>query len=199
MIDPHYIPVLHRRCLVAQSSPILCDPMDCSPPGSSVYGDSPGKNTGVDGHALLQGIFPAQGLNPGLPHCRRILYHLSHQESPRILEWGGKKNVHNWLLWASASWYWYHRIHLQVMKIHSTSIWQEEKAGVLFEVFLKSKIAFLPISCLLGFPGGSEVKASAFNAGDLGSIPGSGRSPGEGNGNPLQYSCLENLMDRGAW
>ena len=49
------------------------------------------------------------------------------------------------------------------------------------------------------FPGGSEVKASAWNAGDLGSIPGSGRSPGEGNGNPLQYSCLENPMDRGAW
>ena len=51
----------------------------------------------------------------------------------------------------------------------------------------------------LGFPGGSEVKASARNAGDLGSIPGSGRSPGEGNGNPLQYSCLENPMDGGAW
>ena len=52
---------------------------------------------------------------------------------------------------------------------------------------------------ILGFPGGSEVKASACNAGDLGSILGSGRSPGEGNGNPLQYSCLENPMDRGAW
>ena len=52
---------------------------------------------------------------------------------------------------------------------------------------------------LMVFPGGSEVKASACNAGDLGSIPGSGRSPGEGNGNPLQYSCLENPMDRGAW
>ena len=51
----------------------------------------------------------------------------------------------------------------------------------------------------MGFPGGSEVKASACNVGDLGSIPGSGRSPGEGNGNPLQYSCLENPMDRGAW
>ena len=50
-----------------------------------------------------------------------------------------------------------------------------------------------------GFPGGSEVKASASNAGDLGSIPGSGRSPGEGNGTPLQYSCLENPMDGGAW
>ena len=51
----------------------------------------------------------------------------------------------------------------------------------------------------LGFPGGSEDKASACNAGDLGSIPGLGRSPGEGNGNPLQYSCLENPMDRGSW
>ena len=49
------------------------------------------------------------------------------------------------------------------------------------------------------FPGGSAVKVSAWNAGDQGSIPGSGRSPGEGNGNPLQYSCLENPMDGGAW
>ena len=50
-----------------------------------------------------------------------------------------------------------------------------------------------------GFPGGSEVKVSACNEGDLGSIPGSGRSPGEGNGNPLQYSCLENPMVGGVW
>ena len=49
------------------------------------------------------------------------------------------------------------------------------------------------------FPGGSDGKASAYNAGDPGSIPGSRRSPGEGNGNPLQHSCLENPMDRGAW
>ena len=51
----------------------------------------------------------------------------------------------------------------------------------------------------LGFPGGLEVKASACNAGDPGSIPESGRSPGDGNGNPLQYSCLENPMEGGAW
>ena len=51
----------------------------------------------------------------------------------------------------------------------------------------------------LGFPGGSDGKASTCNAGDLGSIPGSGRSPREGNGNPLQYSCLEKSMDGGAW
>ena len=48
-------------------------------------------------------------------------------------------------------------------------------------------------------PGGSDGTASAYNAGDPGSVPGLGRSPGEGNGNPLQYSCLENPMDEGAW
>ena len=62
-------------------------PMDSSPPGSSVHGDSPGKSTGMGCHVLLQGIFPTQGSNPGLPHCRWILYYLSHQRSPRILEW----------------------------------------------------------------------------------------------------------------
>ena len=49
------------------------------------------------------------------------------------------------------------------------------------------------------FPGGSDGKTSVYNAGDSGSIPGLGRFPGEGNGNPLQYSCLENSMDGGAW
>ena len=50
-----------------------------------------------------------------------------------------------------------------------------------------------------GFPGGSDGKESTYNAGDLGSIPGFGRSPGGGHDNPLQYSCLEDPMDRGAW
>ena len=50
-----------------------------------------------------------------------------------------------------------------------------------------------------GFPGGSEDKVSACNVGDLSSIPGSGRCPGDGNGSPLQHSCLENPTDRGAW
>ena len=53
--------------------------------------------------------------------------------------------------------------------------------------------------CSMGFPGGSDGKESACNAGDLGSIPVLGRSPGKGNGNPLQHSCLENSMDKGAW
>ena len=70
----------------AHSCQTLCVPMDCSPPGSSLYGDSPGKNTVVGCHAFLQGIFPTQRLNLGLLHCRQILYHLSYQWRPRILE-----------------------------------------------------------------------------------------------------------------
>ena len=69
-------------CLVAQSCPTLCNPIDCSPPGSSVHGNSPRKNIGEGFHALLQGIYPSQGSKPGLQHCREILYSLSHQGSP---------------------------------------------------------------------------------------------------------------------
>ena len=66
-------------CLVTQPCLTLCDPMGCGFPGSSVFGDSPGKNPGMGCQALLQGIFPTQGLDPGLPHCRQTLYCLSHQ------------------------------------------------------------------------------------------------------------------------
>ena len=76
------IPVCVVLCLEAQSFPTLCDSIDCSPPGSSAQRDSPGKNTGVGCHALFQQIFPTQRSNPSLPHCRWILYHLSHQGSP---------------------------------------------------------------------------------------------------------------------
>ena len=90
-------------CLAAHWRLTLCNPMDCSLPGSSVHGDSPGKNTGVGCHALLQRVFPTQRLNLGLPHCRRILYHLSHQGSPRIPEWvaypfsSGSSQPKNWI------------------------------------------------------------------------------------------------------
>ena len=70
------------------------------------------------------------------------------------------------------------------------------------KVFLDVKMdddSWVNLSKKMGFPGGSEVKESACNEGDLGWIPGLGRSPGEGNGNALQYSFLENSMDRGAW
>ena len=67
------------KVLVTPLCLTVCDPMNCSLPGSSVHGDSQGKNTEVGCHVLLQGTFPTQGSNPGLPHCRQILYHLSHQ------------------------------------------------------------------------------------------------------------------------
>ena len=66
-------------------------------------------------------------------------------------------------------------------------------------LLLERKAINKPRQCIKGFPGGSEVKASAWNVGDPGSIPGSGRSPGEGNGTPLQYSCLDNPMEGEAW
>ena len=90
-------------CLVTQSCLTLCDPVDCSPTCSSVHRDSLGKNTGVGCHALLQEIFPTQGLNLGLPHCRQILYCLSHQVSPSILGWvaypfsNGSSQPRNWI------------------------------------------------------------------------------------------------------
>ena len=80
---------IHNQSEVAQSCPTLCDPMDCSLPGYRLpgYGGPwgfPGKNTGVGCHFLLQGIFPTQGSNPGLLHCRQILYRLSYEGSHSI-------------------------------------------------------------------------------------------------------------------
>ena len=117
-------------CLVTQSCPTLCNPIDCSQPGYSVHGDSPGKNTGV------------------------------------------------WVAMPSS----------------------RESSTLFFVIFFQSLASFFSFGvCNLGFPGGSVVKSLPANAGDTGLISGSGRSPGEGNGNPLQYSHLENSVDRGAW
>ena len=101
-------------CLVTQWCPTLCDPMDCCLPGAFVHGDSPGKNTGVGSHAFLQGIFPTQGFNPGLSHCRWILYHLSHQGSPKywaslsLHQWNFLSQELNWILlhcrWILTNW-----------------------------------------------------------------------------------------------
>ena len=74
------------------------------------------------------------------------------------------------------------------------------KASFVISLNIPIIILYINISLLyIGLPCGSDSKASVYKAGDPGSIPGLGRSPGEGNGNPLQYYCLENLMDGGAW
>ena len=69
-------------CLVTQMCLSVCNSKDHGQPGFSIHGDSPGKTIGMGCHALLQGIFPTQRLNPGLPHCMWILQYLSHQGSP---------------------------------------------------------------------------------------------------------------------
>ena len=174
--------------------------MDCSQPGSSVRGDSPGQNTGVGCHALLQGIFPTQGSNPGLSHCRWILYCLSHQGSPCCPEEEPEAqrapleaSVTNGMLSASSS---------------SPKAPQEQGLGPLHVVppttsgHARGSQIVLGRGLLSCTPVGLVVKnphANAEDRRDASSIPGPGRSPGGGNGNPFQYFCLGNSMDRRAW
>ena len=123
--------------------------------------------------SLLQGIFPTQGLNPGLLHCRQILYQVSCKGSPRILEWIAYP-------FSSAD---------PGIKPGSPALQADSLPTELSFMYLGSQVARV-------------VKNVSANKGDIrhkGSNPGSGRSPGGGHGNPLQYSCLENPMDRGAW
>ena len=102
-------------CLVTQSCLTLCDPMDCSLLGSSVHGDSPGKNTEVGCHALLQRIFPTQRSNPGLMHCGHILYHLSHQRSTQnpysTPKFGGESDTVFNVKWIQHRWSTFHYCH----------------------------------------------------------------------------------------
>ena len=175
----------------------FCYPMNCNPPGFSVHGifqaripeseseslsvmsdslqphelyspwNSAGQNTGVGSLSLLQGIFPTQGSNPGLPHCRWILYQLSHKGSPRILEW---------VVISFSTHYGYYE------QIEHKNFWNG--------YWLKKNMHRGAFQVVL------EVKNPPDNAGDMRDV---GISPGEGNGNPFQYSWLENFMDRGAW
>ena len=97
--------------------------MDCGLPGSSVHGDSPGKNTGVGCHFLLQGIFPTQGLNPGLPNCRQMLYHLSHQGRPLMEPCiGGRIAIHLRHRVSPFIWIWHSSIEEQNSPLLGTSL-----------------------------------------------------------------------------
>ena len=130
------------------------------------------KNIGVGNLSLLQGIFPTQESNQGLLYCRQTLYWLSHQGRPYC-------KLDQWF-----------------------------SLSVQLPLSCQIHFSMLPLLCLTGnytshapllrfqdFPDGSDSKESACNAGDPGSIPVLGRFTGEVNGNPLQYSCLENSMD----
>ena len=144
-----YIHKMYFCVLVAQSCLTLCDPIDCSPPGSSVCGILQAR--------VLEWVaipFSRDLPNPGI--------------EPRSVFWLLFGVLLAWLKWN-----------------HYDSQF----------IFL-NYIQYLVIT---GFPGGSDGKESACSIEDLGSIPESGRSPGEGNGYSLQYFCLENSTDRKAW
>ena len=152
---------------------------------------------------LLQRIFPTQGLNPGLPHCRQTLYRPSHPEQvaslcPMTKEADSKpRSPHTALLGRKMG-------QAGDLFLFWSPVFQRRSVGVLKKT-LRLRGEQRPA---LGVEeedgtagpgvGGSDDKASACNVGDLGSTPGSRRSSGEGNGNPLQYSCLENPRDRAA-
>ena len=91
-----------------------------------------------------------------------------------------------------------YKIHSLPYKVNTRTVFRKF-CSIKQASYKTSSLYFEFTKTSLGFPGGSDGKGSAYNVGDLGSIPGMGRSSGEGNGNPLQYSCLENPMDGGAW
>ena len=138
---------------IAQSCPTLCDPVDCSLPGSSV-------------HAILQA---------------------------RILEWVAICKPHAGVMERFHLSPWVCCLFYSGYACVCTSLWCPG-SSICFHSNTFKKHWLIQ----RGFPGDSGGKESACDARDPGSIPGSGKSPGEGNGNPLQYSCLENSMDRGA-
>ena len=93
-----HLNVHQQLCCVAQLCLTLCKAIDWPPPDSSVFGDSPGKDTEVGCHALLHGIFPTQGSNPGLPHCRQILCHLRETSINRGMDKEDMVHIYNGIL-----------------------------------------------------------------------------------------------------
>ena len=167
------------KVLAAQSCPTLCNPLDCSPPDSSVHGDSPGKNTGVGCHSLLQGISLTQGLNPGLLHCRRILYHLAGGGgSPRKRQVWGLDSASFPSLWAP---------HCNVLTWHSPPCalasrrhrpGSSSEAGPSFHASVRFSILIIPVhplgsspSLLLGAHVPSALRLSSSRAPDYQSAP----------------------------
>ena len=155
---------------------------------------------GVGCHFLLQRIFPTQGLNPGLPHCRQTLYHLSHQGSRRmsnsLFRYSTLEVTEHRFLLLKFGWLLTKRtvergktewckFTVEKLDKHHSARWS-----------VTSDIVYVPL--IWGLPCSSNGKESTCSAEDQGSIPGLGRSPGEGNSYPLQHSCLE-PTDREAW
>ena len=187
--------------------------MDCSLPGSSVHGDSPGQNTGVGSHSLLQGIFPTQGLNPGLPSALQVDSLLSggYQGSPRMLEWV----IHPISRESSWSRNW---TGISCIAGGFFTCWATKEAPSFNYSCVICCFKFDVSSCAPGeamAPHSSTLAWKIPWAEEPGRLQSMGSlesdmterlhfhfslsCTGEGNGNPLQCSCLENPRDGGAW
>ena len=163
---------LNACCLVAKLCLTLCDPMDCSPPGTFVHGISQARMLEWVAISFSRGSVQP-GIEPRSPALQEDFLQFKPPGKPNLkgtkAQWNGATDVLELCLH---------------FNYHIT----------LFIHFI-----FWVVLCLHSiFPGRSDSK-SAHNVGYPGLIPGSGRSPGEGNGNPLHYSCLENPMDWGSW
>ena len=176
---------------VAQSCPTPSDPMDCSPPGSSIHGI-------FQGRVLEWGGVGCQYLS--LEEGKYIIIALLKSPScyPTHLLVGFPMFFNSDL----ASWKWKDSGAIKgdgLLNPLLDLLYQAWRLGIL-ELFNSNINSSPPVYLYFGgFPGGSDGKESACNVGDLGLIPGLGRSPGGEHGNPLQYSCLENPMNRRAW
>ena len=171
----------HKSMCARVLSPTLCDPM--TEPARLFYAkDSPAKNMGVGCHDLLQGIFPTQRLSLNLHHWQADCLPLNHLGSKLVVELQAN---------CSAS----PRVPFQGFCVQNPSLQSQESvrfSGVFLQpINIAPMLAFIITLLLCSIPYATAEDSSL--------IPGSGRSPGEGSGKPLQYSCLGNPTDRGAW
>ena len=234
MLEGGYLSVIQRRCLCCSrtlyldsgvcvqaclATSVVSDslrPHGLQPARLLRPWDSPGKNTGVGCHTLLQGGFLTQGLNLGLPHCRWILYCLSHQGNPWILEWGdmpssrGSSESRDWTqvshtagrfftLWATREapvviqicmWYRDVELHTHIRSVSVPWFWEWHPTPVLLpgkSHGWRSLVGCSPWGCKE-----SDTTEQLHFHFSLSCI-------GEGNGNPPQRSCLEKPRDGGAW
>ena len=153
---------------------------------------SPGQNTGVGSLSLLQGIFPTQGANPGLPYCRQILYQLSHRGNPRILEWVAYP--------FSSESSWPRQSDSLPTELSRNSFFRDISKYILMWCNTSNNNTWvLNKNELPRWLSGKESACQYRRFKRHGFDPWVGKVPREGNGNSLQYSCLENPMDNGAW
>ena len=195
-------------CSVPKSHLTLCHPKDCSTTGSSVLHFFL-EFAQIHVHWVSDAIWPSHSLLPSslLPSIFPSIRFFSNEFAlwirwPKYRSFSFSRspsNEYSDLISFRMDWFDLLSVQEILKSFFSTTIWEHQFFSAQPSLWPKLSHLYMTTGKTIAFPSGSEVKASAHNAGDLGSIPGSGRAPGEGNGNPLQYSCLENLTDGGAW